>query len=678
MDLAARVTTIKGVGEKTATQLAKAGITTVGDLLYHLPRDYENFQTSSNIIDVRPGKIAIKGKISGFNTRYARSRHLAITEAIISDKTSSIRVVWFNQPYRAKQFISGREYYFQGSYEFRNGRYQLTSPVAHLATDAESSASFQPVYVAHGKLNSRYFRTLIGGMRGDFANIPDLLPITKEAPDFVKKKARSESLFKLHFPEDEESVEQGRKYLAYEELFEYILAARLNAIENQKLSAIPLKFNVNSTKELVQKLPFKMTNAQRRVSWEILQDIEKNTPMNRLVQGDVGAGKTVVAALAAHQAIKNSAQVALLAPTAILATQHANKLEDLLSPLGIKVSLLTGATKNKATMKKQITSGKIDLVVGTHALLTDDTKFHKLALCIIDEQHRFGVEQRQKLLLKSPEEQTPHLLSMTATPIPRSLQLTVFGDLDISVIDELPGGRRPIDTRILPEIHFEEYLYPQIQKILKQGQQVYWICPAVDDNPASETTSVKKQARKVQERFPGAKVAFLHGRMKPAEKDQIMDDFLHKKIDILVSTTVVEVGVDVPNATLMVIMDAEHYGLAQLHQLRGRVGRGDVQSYCFLAVPNDQKPSRRLRELAKSTDGFYLSEVDLKLRGPGEIYGALQHGALNLRIANLSDTRLIATASRHATTFAKNPENMVQYKELNQRIKQYQQLTTLN
>ena len=678
MNLAMEVQNIKGVGEKTATRLAKAGILTVSDLLYNLPRDYEHYQAASKIIDVRPGKIAIRGKIDDFKTRYARRRHLSVTEATISDNTGSIRVVWFNQPYRAKQFIPGREYYFQGAYELHNGRFQLTSPTAKLATDVDQMTNFQPIYAMHGELKPNFFKNLIGKFRGSFATIPDLLPITKSTPDFVKPGVRGESLFRLHFPENATDVEQGRKYLAYEELFEYILAAKLNRQETQKLTAIALEFQLTKTRELVGSLPFKMTNAQRRVAWEILQDLEKNTPMNRLLQGDVGAGKTVVAALAAYQAICNGHQVAFLAPTAILATQHANKLDQLLAPLGVKVALLTGATKNKSVLKKQIASGEVNLVVGTHALLTDDTKFHSLAFCIIDEQHRFGVNQRQKLLLKSPENIAPHLLSMTATPIPRSLQLTVFGDLDISVINELPGGRRPIKTRVLPELHFQEYLYPKVREVLAKNQQIYWICPAVDDNPTAETTSVKKQAKKLQDIFKEAKVAYLHGRMKPAEKDQIMDDFLHHKIDILVSTTVVEVGVDVPNATLMVVMDAEHYGLAQLHQLRGRVGRGDQQSYCFLATPDDHTPSRRLQELTKSTDGFYLSEVDLKLRGPGEIYGALQHGALNLRIANLTDTRLSAAANRHATEIAKNPANMLKYKELNQRIKQYQQLITLN
>ena len=321
---------------------------------------------------------------------------------------------------------------------------------------------------------------------------------------------------------------------------------------------------------------------------------------------------------------------------------------------------------------------EIDFVIGTHALLTDDTEFQDLALVIIDEQHRFGVEQRQKLLLKSPDGLAPHLLAMTATPIPRSLQLTVFGDLDVSILNEMPKGRQPIATKILTEVETRELLHPKIRETLAQGSQVYWICKAIDDDPRTETTSVKSRCAKLRRDFPGVKIEFLHGRMKPAEKDAVMERFSRGEIQILVSTTVVEVGVDVPNATLIVIENAESYGLAQLHQLRGRVGRGSKASFCYLLTSGDTRPSQRLRELEKSTDGFHLAEVDLKLRGPGEIYGALQHGALDLRIATLSDTKLIHRAQEDVVKFLQNPENMVKYRELMSGITKYQQITTLN
>ena len=545
------------------------------------------------------------------------------------------------------------------------------SPSAVEVDEIERSSGLAPIYVAHGKVKSTDFKRLINNSRDRFAEIPDFLPT-------VPAGKRRESLFKVHFPESTKSVTEAREYLAYEELFELILAAKLNRSENDKLESLQLPYHNDKINQFVKELPFTLTAAQKKSAWEIFQDMEKSTPMNRLLQGDVGSGKTMVAAMAAYEAVLGGAQVALLAPTAILATQHFEKLSKQLGIYGVKVALLTGATKQKDKLKTAIKAGEINFVIGTHALLTDDTEFKNLGLVIIDEQHRFGVEQRHKLLLKSPSELAPHLLAMTATPIPRSLQLTVFGDLDVSILNELPKGRQPITTKILAETSTRESLYPKIRETITAGQQVYWICKAIDDNPSSEATSVKSRTEKLKKVFPEYKIEFLHGRMKPAEKDVVMERFANGKIQILVSTTVVEVGVDVPNSTLMVIENAENYGLAQLHQLRGRVGRGSVASFCYLLTSGDNQPSRRLRELEKSSDGFYLAEVDLKLRGPGEIYGALQHGALDLRIATFGDTKLIKKARDDIEVFLKNPENMLKYKELMSDIKRYQQLTTLN
>ena len=665
------VESLKGVGPKTAEILKKHGIHTVRDFLYNLPRDYENYQAPTSIAEIQPGKVVIRGKIDSLSTRRARRRNLSVTEGIIRDKTGAIKTVWFNQGYRIKQFSPDKEYYFTGNYEFKNGRYSLISPSATEATDVDPNTGLVPIYVAHGKLKSQDFRRIMRNSRDRFDEIPDLLPT-------VAPGTRKKALFFAHFPNSVKSAEGAREYLAYEELFELILASQLNRRENDKLKATPIPFLAPKIREFVASLPFKLTGAQRRATWDIFQNMEKSAPMNRLLQGDVGSGKTMVAAMSAYEAFLASLQVAFLAPTAILATQHYENLSKILAPLGVKVALLTGATKKKPELKAKIANGEIDLVIGTHALLTDDTVFDDLSLVIIDEQHRFGVEQRQKLMLKSPKDKAPHLLAMTATPIPRSLQLTVFGDLDVSVLNEMPKGRQPIMTTILPEIDTRERLYPKMKEVLKAKNQIYWICKAIDDNPQSETTSVKSRTAKLKRDFPKAKVEFLHGRMKPAEKDEIMERFADGKIDILVSTTVVEVGVDVPNATLMVIENAESYGLAQLHQLRGRVGRGKVASFCYLLTPGDMKPTQRLRELEKSSDGFYLAEIDLKLRGPGEIYGALQHGALDLRIATLSDTKLIAKAQRDVREFLKNPENMVKYKELMSGITKYQQITTLN
>lgn len=702
MNLFDSVEVLAGVGPKTAEILKKYGIRTVRDFLYNLPRDYENYEAPTSIAEMRPGKVVVRGKIDSLTTRRARRRNLSITEGVVRDATGAVKVVWFNQGYRIRQFQPNKEYYFTGNYELKNGRYSLISPSAAEVGGVDPTTGLSPVYVAHGSLKSNDFRRIMTKSRSIFAGIPDMLPSVMEG---TRKKA----LFYAHFPNSLKSIGGARDYLAYEELFELILASKLNRRENEKLRAEPVKFEAPKIRTLVASLPFKLTGAQRRAAWDVFQDMEKATPMNRLLQGDVGSGKTMVAALSAYEAINGGFQVALLAPTAILATQHYEGLSRALEPLGVQVALLTGATKKKADLKKDIRSGKVNLVIGTHALLTDDTEFLKLGLVVIDEQHRFGVEQRQKLMLKSPPGVAPHLLAMTATPIPRSLQLTVFGDLDVSILDEMPAGRQPVATSIITEVECQEKLYPKMEEILRStpdrkkhgpkahGQQIYWICKAIEDgsngtqnspgdqsggkggsNSTSEVTSVKKRCRRLREVFPKAKVEYLHGKMKPAEKDAVMEQFASGEIDILVSTTVVEVGVDVPNATLMVIENAESYGLAQLHQLRGRVGRGASAAYCYLLTSGDTKPSRRLLELARSNDGFHLAEVDLKLRGPGEIYGALQHGALDLRIASLSDTKLIAKARRDVDTFLQKPENMVQYKELMQGITKYQQITTLN
>ena len=725
MNLLDPVSTLKGIGPKTADTLGKAGIKTVRDFFYNLPRDYENYAAPTSISEIQPGKVVIRGKIADLSTRRARRRNLSVTEGIIRDKTGAIRVVWFNQSYRIKQFSPEKEYYFAGEYALKNGRYSLFSPQAAEVAEIDPHGGLSPIYVAHGRIRSGNFHKLVVNAKPKFREIPDLLP-------YATPGARREALYKAHFPENTREITRAREYLAYEELFELVLAAKLNRRENDKLQAPAVPFEAAKIREFVAALPFKLTNAQRRAAWEIFQDMERGTPMNRLLQGDVGSGKTMVAALAAYEAILQGYQVAILAPTALLAGQHYATLSAVLAPFGVQVALLTGATKGKTALKKQIAAGEVNLVVGTHALLTDDTEFKNLALVIIDEQHRFGVKQRQKLLLKSPAGLAPHFLAMTATPIPRSLQLTLFGDLSVSVLDELPKGRQPVATKIFSEIETRGAIYPKIQEVLATGQQVYWVCKAIEEEQASqrsfdkeepsrgsfsepvslsranpslregrardpaqpaivqkktsakaphqvsELTSVKRRAAKLVQTFPKAKIEILHGKMKPAEKDAAMERFARGETQILVATTVVEVGVDVPNATLMVIENAESYGLAQLHQLRGRVGRGQAASFCYLVTSGDARPSQRLKELEKSNDGFHLAEVDLKLRGPGEIYGALQHGALDLRIASLSNTKLIHRAQQAVDKLLTNPKIMSEYTELMQNISKYQQITTLN
>lgn len=666
MDLASPIEAVKGIGPKTSEILNHAGIFTLRDLVYHLPRDYQNFQQAESIKDLQPGQVTIKARVDCISTS-RRRRGLSITEATLRDKTGALRAVWFNQPYRAKQLATDKEYYFSGKLEFSYGRYQLMNPSAELGKDIEAdpSKTLQPIYPARGSIKSHDFVKYLKSLENAIAHTPDLIP------DFP---GRADALMDVHFPETTEQAKAGREYLATEELFSLLLASKLNREENKRMRTAPIKHNLDQFKAMLKRLPFPLTGAQKRAIWEIMQDMEQDIPMNRLLQGDVGSGKTMVAALSAFIAAKAGFQTALMAPTEVLATQHAEGLAELFGD-ELRIALLTGSTKHKDELKRHIANGDVDLVVGTHALITDDTRFKNLGLAIIDEQHRFGVAQRQKLLSKAHT--LPHLLSMTATPIPRSLQLTIFGDLSVSVLDELPAGRQAITSKIVSP-NSTKQMWAAIKPELQKHHQVYYICKKIDDDGKSELASVKRECQHIAKMFPSYHVDLLHGKMKPAEKDDIMKRFAAGQIDILVSTTVVEVGVNVPNATVMVIVDADQYGLSQLHQLRGRVGRGKDASYCYLVNSSSEAPSRRLREIERSQDGFYLAEVDLKLRGPGEIYGALQHGALDLRIASVTDTKLVHKASKLVDNFIQKGYDLLEYKELADSVRKYQRLTTLN
>ncbi len=664
MDLFAPIEEVKGVGPKTAELLHKAGIFTFRDLVYYLPRTYENYQQAQRIADLRPGQVTIKARVE--DVKNSRKGRFNLTEAVLRDESGAIRAVWFNQPYRAKQLDDHREFYFSGKMELSYGRYQLSSPSVQLAKDVDMAATdeLQPIYRAAGSLKSQDFKKYLYSLRNQIALVPDMLP---------NFSGRADALLDVHFAEDEKIARAGREYLAVEELFCLLLASRLNREENKKLKTEAIHPDIEALKDFIGQLPFALTDAQRRSTWEIIQDMDSETPMNRLLQGDVGAGKTMVAALSAFVAARAGFQTALMAPTEVLATQHAESLSKLFGDKH-RIALLTGSTKHKKELKEHIAAGDVDLVIGTHALITDDTEFSRLGLAIIDEQHRFGVAQRQKLLSKAHT--MPHLLSMTATPIPRSLQLTIFGDLSVSILDQLPAGRQPITTKIVAQ-NAQDQMWREIARELDAGHQVYYICKKIDDKGESELSSVEKESKRIAKKFKNYQVAYLHGKMKPAEKDEIMSKFSKGDIDILVSTTVVEVGVNVPNATVMAIADADQYGLSQLHQLRGRVGRGSAASFCYLINSKDSS-SRRLREIENSQDGFYLAEVDLKLRGPGEIYGALQHGALDLRIATITDTKLVHRADELVKDFMAKKYNVLEYKELNAEIQKYQRLTTLN
>lgn len=734
MNLATSLDQIKGVGPKTAAELRRAGLQTVGDILMFLPRKHEDFTNVTPITELQPGKVTIRARCQQISTRPVR-RGLRLTTAVLADDTSKLNAIWFNQPYRVQQLGGSDEwFYFSGEFEYNYGRYQLTNPTAELAEELPVQADrLLPVYHAVRGLKSQTVRKVIEQLRPLMSVLPETLP-----PSIVQSEQlldRAAAILAMHFPCDEREVEQARQRLAFEELFELVLASQLNKIDNQKLAGFAIPFEKSVVQDFVKKLPFTLTNAQRRAAWDILQDFENARPMNRLLQGDVGSGKTVVAGLAARQAASAGYQTAFMAPTEILARQHAQTLAKLLEPFGVTVGLLIGSVKGKArqTLYQQIASGAVDVVVGTHVLIQDKVEFHRLGFVVIDEQHRFGVEQRQRLLMKVKAERVgsgaldtlsepmtiaagssretgrvapgsrarhggeesvssalldakkpsvaaamPHLLAMTATPIPRSLALTVYGELDVSVLDELPRGRRPILTKIISPPS-REAAYAAIDQQIAQGRQVYVVCSLIADSDSSDRKSVEAEYKRLKNSiFSRYRIAMLHGKMSASEKDQIMQDFKDQKYDILVSTTVIEVGVDVPNATIMMIEDADQFGLAQLHQLRGRVGRGQHQSYCYLMMSANNKPSQRLREIEKSSDGFHLAEVDMSLRGPGEIYGRMQHGALNLQIATLADTQLIARAQKAAKHFIDSGESLSKYPALEARIRHNQRVTTLN
>lgn len=676
MNLASSLDKVKGVGLKTGEQFALAGIKTVGDLINFLPRTYEDFSHITTISSIIPGKATIKARCEKIETRPVR-RGLRITTATLADNTGKLQAVWFNQPYRETQFKSGEEFYFSGEFEFNYNRYQLTNPSAELVKDMPVQTDrILPVYRSIKGLKTPLVRKILSELRPLITMLPETLPAKIIMGE--KLLSYSQAVLLIHFPKSANDVDKARERLAFEELFQLLLASQLNRQENAKLIGWHVPFEQTVVANFVKKLPFELTSAQRIAAWEIIQDLERKTPMNRLLQGDVGSGKTVVAGLVACQVTSGGLQTAIMAPTEILANQHAQTLNTLLQPFGINVGLLTGSVKGVArkTVYEQIANGKVNVVVGTHALIQDTVMFNKLGFVVIDEQHRFGVKQRQLLLDKS--EFMPHMLAMTATPIPRSLALTVYGELDISILNELPKCRKPIVTKIWSP-NSRSQLYAEIDIELTAGRQAYVICSLIEENVDNEIKSVQTEYKKLQNSiFKHRRIGLLHGKLKPIEKDAVMQQFAAGNLDILVSTTVVEVGVDVPNSTVIVIEDADRFGLSQLHQLRGRVGRSIYQSYCYLVTSSSSKPSQRLRAIEKSNDGFYLAEVDLKLRGPGEIYGRAQHGVLNLQIATLADTKLIARAQKQAKTFVLNNINLLQYKQLADQVQYYQRLTTLN
>jgi len=666
------------VGEELAKGLAVLGVKTVGDLIDNFPRRYEDYSNVIPIRELRPGIVTLEATISHVTGRYVR-RGMHITEAIASDETGSVRLVWFNQPYRAGAIKPRQPYYIGGEYALRRGRFSIANPSVELVSDFPvNTARIIPIYRETKGLKSFQIRKLVREAADIVKDMPEHLP--QWLLDEQKLIDYTTAALEMHFPSGPEMLAKAQRRLGFEEVFQLTLAALLNKYELYKGKSIAIPFKEKLAKEFVAKLPFKLTDAQRKAVWKIYQDMDKTQPMNRLLEGDVGSGKTVVAAMASLMAMEQKYQVAFMAPTEILARQHADTLYKLLDNVGYggHVGLLIGNLKPKAKnlMHKKVKSGNVRLIVGTHALISERVDMHKLGLIIVDEQHRFGVQQRKKLQAKAGH--MPHVLHMSATPIPRSIALTLYGELDISILDEMPPGRRQIKTKICSP-NSRAQLYAQIDKELEHGRQMFVVCPLITDSEISVGLSVEEVYERLSKKdFKHRRVGLLHGKMKSAEKEKMMQKFLDREYDILVSTTVIEVGIDIPNATIILVEGAERFGLAQIHQLRGRVGRGEHQSYCFMMLSDSKAPSQRLRALENTTDGFKLAELDLQLRGPGAIYGTMQHGALDLRVAKLTDTKLIATARNAAQEFIDKKEKLKKYPHLAEKVSELRAITNLN
>jgi ATP-dependent DNA helicase RecG len=651
---------------------------TIDDVIDNYPRRYNDFSHVSAIRTLRPGPITIEAAIDQVKGRYVR-RGMHITEAVARDESGSTRLVWFNQPYRERAIKPGEQYFISGSYELSHNRFAIMNPGAELVGDFPvNTARIVPIYRETKGLTSNQMRRIMRELVPLIRQLPETLPRW-----LVKQEglvSRAEALEAMHFPATASMLEAAQKRLGFEEVFELSLASLLNKYELLKDTSLAIPFDERLAKQFVGHLPFTLTDAQRKVVWRLYQDMQKTQPMNRLVEGDVGSGKTVVATMAALMAMAEGFQVAFMAPTELLARQHADTVYGLLEPLGMHttVALLVGGmtTQQKRAAYEHIATGEAKFIIGTHALIQEKVDMHKLGLVVVDEQHRFGVEQRKKLMAKAGH--MPHLLSLTATPIPRSLALTLYGELDVSVIDSKPPGRKAIITEICSP-NSRAQLYAKIEQELTAGRQMFVVCPLITESTAiaaSSAETVYEQFAKHD--FKHRRVGLLHGKMKAADKQAVMQQFTDRALDILVSTTVIEVGVDVPNASIMLIEAADRFGLAQIHQLRGRVGRGGHQGYCYLMMNDSSAPPQRLKALERTNDGFALAELDLELRGPGAIYGTMQHGQLDLRVAKLTDTKLISRARSAAQQCIDSNEDLLQYDQLYKNVNRLRRVTNLN
>ena len=649
---------IKGVGEKRARLFNKLGIFSVSDLIKFYPRKYQDWSKSTSVLDAPEGEnVAIKATMITPVKESLIRKGMTLYKCNFSDGQNVIHVTLFNNKYLAKSLRTFDDYILYGKVEKSFTSASMTSPQIEAL---ETADGIHPIYSATDKLNSRAIAKVVKTALDAIPQIPDTL--TEEIRERYKLCTLDFAVREIHFPSEEKNIEIARRRLIFDELL--TLQLGLLKLKTKKDTKSELLLKADLTDEFCRLLSFELTGAQKRAIRECITDMMSGSAMNRLIQGDVGSGKTAVAAAVMYSTVKSGYQAAMMAPTEILANQHFESLSKLFENTGLRVALLTGSTKakDKRLIKEALMDGEIDIIIGTHALIQNDVEFKELALVITDEQHRFGVEQRANLAMKGDN---PHLMVMSATPIPRTLGLIIYGDLNISILDELPPGRQTIRTDVVTSAYHER-IYNFIKKNVDGGNQAYIVCSLVDEGE-SELISAKEYAEELQTKvFQNYNLGLLHGKMKAKEKDAVMNAFAGGDVQILVSTTVVEVGVDVPNATIMLIENADRFGLSALHQLRGRVGRGKDKSYCILVSDNKSETSRERLQVMKSTnDGFKIADYDLKTRGPGDFFGKRQHGLPNLIIADmLEDMDTLAECQKCANEMLEDDYNLDKYPEL--------------
>ncbi|MCI6879133.1 MAG: ATP-dependent DNA helicase RecG [Lachnospiraceae bacterium] len=661
MNLHSPVTDLKGIGEKTAVPFAKAGIHTVQDLIEYYPRAYELFEEPTEPEEMEDGKkYAVHAWVQSVSP-VKRFKRYQIFSAQLKTGDTVIQAAWFNMPFLRNYFQKGGQYIFRGVVTVRNGQYRMEQPEHYTLADYENLLYImQPKYpLVSGLTEKMVTKAVRQVLANDQIRVPEYLPDAWLSDYDLEEEW--EALRQIHFPKDDGAMRKARKRIVFDEFLMFILGIRkMKEHQEELVSQIPM-VEVAETSRLIETLPYELTGAQKRVWKEIVSDMTGGKVMSRLVQGDVGSGKTILAVLALIMTGCNGCQGALMVPTEVLARQHFESVKEILEEHQIPLVpvLLTGSmtAKEKRLAKAEIESGSAQIIIGTHALIQEDVQYYRLALVVTDEQHRFGVRQRETLADKGI---TPHVLVMSATPIPRTLAIIVYGDLDISVVDEMPAHRLPIKNCVVDE-SYRPNAYRFMEKEVAAGHQVYIICPMVEESDELELENVTDYTEKLQKILPMIRIACLHGKMKPKEKNEIMERFAAGDIQILISTTVIEVGINVPNATVMMVENAERFGLAQLHQLRGRVGRGSAQSYCiFMSGSKGKETRKRLEVLNKSNDGFYIASEDLKLRGPGDLFGIRQSGILEFRMGDVfQDSAVLGQASEAAGRLLKEDPQLL-------------------